>query len=98
MQVLAGSYFAVAGAFISLVKSGRMSMFGTLLILWGLVKETLLATDPSKAGREGIHASPMLFVALILSVLSIKFDLAKVNRLTRPIAKPVKSSAKTKLN
>jgi hypothetical protein len=41
--VLAGSYFAVAGAFVALLKPGRMSMFGTLLIVWGLVKEILLA-------------------------------------------------------
>ncbi|KAK3409679.1 hypothetical protein EUGRSUZ_J01775 [Eucalyptus grandis] len=36
--VLAGSYFSVAGALVRLLKPRRMSMFGTLLIIWGLLK------------------------------------------------------------
>ncbi|KAJ7958757.1 Tail fiber [Quillaja saponaria] len=35
LEVLAGSYFSVAGALLGLLKPGRMSMFGTLLIIWG---------------------------------------------------------------
>jgi hypothetical protein len=39
----------------------------------------------------------MLFVVLVLAVLSIRFDAAKVQRLVRPVAKPLKSSAKIKV-
>ncbi|KAF9622202.1 hypothetical protein IFM89_030060 [Coptis chinensis] len=42
LQVLAGSYFSVAGALVGLLKPSTMSIFGTLLALWGLVKEGLL--------------------------------------------------------
>ncbi|KAF9622881.1 hypothetical protein IFM89_035011 [Coptis chinensis] len=52
-KVLAGSYFSVAGALVGLLKPSMMSMFGTLLVIWGLVKEGLLGkpvnTDPAKA-------------------------------------------------
>ncbi|KAF9624385.1 hypothetical protein IFM89_010773, partial [Coptis chinensis] len=52
-SVLAGSYFSVAGALVGLLKPSTMSMFGTLLVIWGLVKEGLLGkpvnTDPAKA-------------------------------------------------
>ncbi|KAF9624874.1 hypothetical protein IFM89_015428 [Coptis chinensis] len=52
-SVLAGSYFSMAGALVGLLKPSTMSMFGTLLVIWGLVKEGLLGkpvnTDPAKA-------------------------------------------------
>lgn len=101
LEVLAGSYFVVTGAVVSLVKPGRMSMFGTLLIVWGLLKETLLLKPDSiegrKAGDSSIRLEPMLFAVLVLAVLSIRFDAAKVQRLVRPVAKPLKSSAKIKV-
>ncbi|WRX17329.1 hypothetical protein QQP08_009816 [Theobroma cacao] len=37
-EVFTESYFCVAGALMGLLKPGRMSMFGTLLVIWGLVK------------------------------------------------------------
>ncbi|KAF9588512.1 hypothetical protein IFM89_013006, partial [Coptis chinensis] len=44
---------SVAGALVGLLKPSTMSMFGTLLVIWGLVKEGLLGkpvnTDPAKA-------------------------------------------------
>ncbi|KAF9593559.1 hypothetical protein IFM89_024177 [Coptis chinensis] len=53
LRVLVGSYFSVARALVGLLKLGTMSMFGTLLVIWGLVKEGLLGkhvnTDPTKA-------------------------------------------------
>ncbi|KAL5579214.1 hypothetical protein UlMin_011656 [Ulmus minor] len=52
LEVLAGSYFSLAGALVGLLKPRRMSMFRTLLIIWGLVKEGILGmpvtTDPTK--------------------------------------------------
>ena len=32
----------MAGALVGILKPGRMSMFGSLLIIWGLVKEGIL--------------------------------------------------------
>ncbi|KAL9267384.1 hypothetical protein AKJ16_DCAP06067 [Drosera capensis] len=99
LEVLSGSYFAVAGAFIGLLKPGRMSMFGTLLIIWGLVKEGFLGkpvnVDPSRA----VYVSPTMLIALICSFASVKYDLKKTMRTVaaRPVAKPLQSSSKSKL-
>ncbi|KAJ4958836.1 hypothetical protein NE237_025947 [Protea cynaroides] len=98
LEVLAGSYFSVAGAFVCLLKRGRMSMFGTLLIIWGLVKEGILGkpvnTDPAKA----IYVYPTMVIALVCAFASVKYDINKVTSApVRPIAKPLQSSAKSKL-
>ncbi|GAB2275523.1 hypothetical protein Dimus_010280 [Dionaea muscipula] len=99
LEVLSGSYFAVAGAFIGLLKPGRMSMFGTLLIIWGLVKEGILGkpvnTDPNRA----VYVYPTMLIALICAFLSVKYDVKKVMRsaAARPVAKPLPSSSKSKL-
>ncbi|WCJ30252.1 hypothetical protein M5689_011822 [Euphorbia peplus] len=99
LEVLAGSYFSVAGALVGILKPGRMSMFGTLLVIWGLVKEGILGkpanTDPSKA----VFVYPTMLLALICAFSSVKYDMKKVTRSApaRPIAKPLKSSSKSKL-
>ncbi|KAL0394250.1 UNVERIFIED_CONTAM: hypothetical protein Slati_4391200 [Sesamum latifolium] len=99
LEVLAGSYFCVAGSLIGLVKPGRMSMFGTLLVIWGLVKEGILGkpvnTDPTKA----VFVYPTMLLALVCAFLSVKYDIKKVVRSTpvQPVAKPLKSSSKSKL-
>ncbi|KAL0330527.1 UNVERIFIED_CONTAM: hypothetical protein Sradi_5039400 [Sesamum radiatum] len=82
LEVLAGSYFCVAGSLIGLVKPGRMSMFGTLLVIWGLVKEGILGkpvnTDPTKA----VFVYPTMLLALVCAFLSVKYDIKKVVRST----------------
>ncbi|GAV89588.1 hypothetical protein CFOL_v3_33002 [Cephalotus follicularis] len=99
LEVLAGSYFSVAGAFIGLLKPGRMTMFGTLLVVWGLVKEGILGkpvnTDPTRA----VYVYPTMLIAVICAFSSIKYDVKKVTRNApaRPTAKPLKSSVKSKL-
>ncbi|XP_010250027.1 PREDICTED: uncharacterized protein LOC104592381 [Nelumbo nucifera] len=99
LEVLAGSYFSVAGALMGLLKPGRMSLFGTLLVIWGLIKEGILGkplnTDPATA----IYAYPTILVALICGFSSIKYDVKKMMRSSsaRPIAKPLQSSSKSKL-
>ena len=98
-QVLAGSYFSVAGALVGLMKPGRMTMFGTLLVVWGLVKEGILGkpvnTDPAKA----VYVYPTMLIALICAVASVKYDVKKAVRSSqaRPVAKPLQSSSKSKL-
>ncbi|OIT33920.1 PREDICTED: uncharacterized protein LOC109205379 [Nicotiana attenuata] len=100
LEVLAGSYFSVAGALIGILKPGRMSMFGTLLVVWGLIKEGILnkptKVDPAKA----VYVYPTMLLALVCSFLSVKYDIKKVTRggaPARPVAKPLKSSSKAKL-
>lgn len=99
LEVLAGSYFSVAGALIGILKPGRMSMFGTLLIIWGLVKEGLLGkpvnTDPTKA----IFVYPTMLIALFCAFSAVKYDVNKVMQSApaQPVAKPLKSSSKSKL-
>ncbi|KAH0988818.1 hypothetical protein GBA52_000301 [Prunus armeniaca] len=99
LEVLAGSYFAVAGALVGLLKRGRMSMFGTFLMLWGLIKEGILGkpvnTDPTKA----VFVYPTMLVAVIAAFSSVKYDVKKVVRSApaRPIAKPLLRSSKSKL-
>ncbi|KAJ9184010.1 hypothetical protein P3X46_007795 [Hevea brasiliensis] len=99
LEVLAGSYFSVAGALVGILKPGRMSMFGTLLVIWGLVKEGILGkptnTDPAKA----VYVYPTMLLALICAFSSVKYDMKKVVRSApaRPIVKPLKSSTKSKL-
>jgi len=98
-QVLAGSYFSVASALVGLLKPGRMSMFGSLLVIWGLVKEGILGkpvnTDPSKAA----YVYPTMLIALICAFSSVKYNVKKVDRTTpvRPMARPLQSSSKSKL-
>ncbi|GLT49566.1 hypothetical protein SLA2020_231150 [Shorea laevis] len=99
LEVLAGSYFCVAGALAGILKPGKMSMFGTLLVIWGLVKEGILGkpanTDPTKA----VYVYPTMLIALICALSSIKSDAKKITKraLTRPVAKPLQSSSKSKL-
>ena len=98
-QVLAGSYFSVAGAFIGLLKPGRMGMFGSLLLVWGLVKEGILKkpvnTDPSKT----VYVYPTMVIAVICAFSMINYNLKKATRAApaRPVAKPLMSSSKSKL-
>ena len=84
---------------MGLLKPGRMSMFGTLLIIWGLVKEGILGkpvnTDPSKA----VYVYPTMLIALICAFSSVKYDVKKAVRSApaRSTAKPLKNSSKSKL-
>lgn len=74
-------------------------MFGTLLVIWGLVKEGILGkpvnTDPTKA----VYVYPTMLIALITAFSSVKYDMKKVVRSApaRPVAKPLQSSSKSKL-
>lgn len=74
-------------------------MFGTLLVIWGLLKEGILGkpvnTDPAKA----VFVYPTMLIALLCALLSVKYNLKKVARptATQPAAKPLKSSSKAKL-
>ncbi|XP_010519941.1 PREDICTED: uncharacterized protein LOC104799228 [Tarenaya hassleriana] len=99
LEVLAGSYFSVAGAFVGILKPGRMSMFGSLLLTWGLVKEGMLGKPANTDPTRSVYVYPTLVIALVCAFSSIKYDLKKATRPApaRPIAKPLMSSSKSKL-
>ncbi|KAH7415125.1 hypothetical protein KP509_14G028800 [Ceratopteris richardii] len=54
LELLIGSYFAVAGAVAGLLKPGRMSLFGVLLLVWGLIREGLF----DKSGKQAQFICP----------------------------------------
>lgn len=74
-------------------------MFGTLLIIWGLVKEGILGkpvnTDPTKA----VFVYPTILIAVVCAFSSVRYDANKMKKRTaaRPVAQPLKSSKKSKL-
>ncbi|KAL3650712.1 hypothetical protein CASFOL_007115 [Castilleja foliolosa] len=99
LEVLAGSYFCVAGSLINLIKPGRMSMFGTLLIVWGLVKEGILGKPVNIDQTTTVFVYPTMLIALISALLSVKYDIKKAVKSApaQSVAKPLKSSSKSKL-
>lgn len=99
LQVVAGCYFAVGGAIVSLIKPGRMGMFGLLLIIWGLIKDGMFERPENveKDPADLVRLEPFLFFALALALLSVRYDMKKVERLGAPIARPLRSSAKSKM-
>eukprot|EP00250_Pteridium_aquilinum_P012466 c20745_g1_i1 orf=146-733(+) len=94
LEVLIGSYFAVAGAVAGLIKPGRMSLFGVLLLIWGLIREGIF---DNSVKQNPVYVSPLMLFAAICAFFSVKYDTQKVQRLARPVARPLKSSAKSKL-
>ncbi|KAL8223667.1 hypothetical protein R6Q57_019142 [Mikania cordata] len=77
IEVLAGSYLAVAGAMIGLVKSRRLGFFGMLLLIWGLFKEPRLSEGQSsfKHNKNAINIyHPTMSIAVISAFLSIRED------------------------
>ncbi|KAL2525681.1 hypothetical protein Adt_10735 [Abeliophyllum distichum] len=74
-------------------------VFGTLLVIWGLVKEGIhnkpANSDPTKA----VFVYPTMLIALVCAFLTVKYDVKKVARSApaRPVAKPLHSSSKAML-
>ncbi|KAL8226710.1 hypothetical protein R6Q57_016542 [Mikania cordata] len=98
LEVLAGSYFSVAGAFIGLLKPQRMSMFGTLLVIWGLVKEGLLGKPVNTDPTQSVYVYPTMLIAVLCAFSSVKYNFQKATKKPpRPLAKPLKRSKKSKL-
>ncbi|KAF3324617.1 hypothetical protein FCM35_KLT10774 [Carex littledalei] len=99
LEIVAGSYFCVAGALVGLIKPGRMTLFGTLLVVWGLVKEGIFGKPANVDPASSVYLYPTVFLALILAFSSITYNVKKAVTSKQPVslAKPLKSSAKSKL-
>ncbi|CAI9766729.1 unnamed protein product [Fraxinus pennsylvanica] len=82
------------------IPSWMMSMFGTLLVIWGLVKEGILKTPASTDPTNAVFVYPTMLIALVCSLLSVKYDVKKAVRSVAAhlVAKPMLSSSKSKLN
>lgn len=82
IEVLAGSYFSLAGALIGLAIPGRISLLGTLLIIWGIAKEVAFgkhsatAKDPTKVAC--IYGT--MYIALFSAFFSVRGDVRKLIR------------------
>ncbi|XP_015159305.1 uncharacterized protein [Solanum tuberosum] len=63
LEVIVGSYLSVAGALLGLMKSGRFSLIGILLITWGLDNQLLL---------EGFHICCKFLAIPLFSFSRIK--------------------------
>ncbi|XVE98586.1 hypothetical protein REPUB_Repub03eG0118700 [Reevesia pubescens] len=70
LEVLAGSYFCVAGTLVGLLKPGRMSMFGTLLVIWGVVKEGVLGKPANADPTKAVYVYPTMLVPCHLSSMT----------------------------
>lgn len=79
-QLLAGSYLSVAGAILGLIKPRRLSLFGTLLILWGLVREAITRKSADRHRMEAIYIYPTILIAVVFAFLSIRKDVRKIVR------------------
>ncbi|KAK4267520.1 hypothetical protein QN277_024289 [Acacia crassicarpa] len=82
LEVLAGSYLSVGGAIVGLIKPGKMGLFGIVLVIWGLMRESIMlqsGLDHEKAAQ--IH--PAMWLALVSAFLSIRKDVRKIIRTFR---------------
>lgn len=71
---------SVAGAFTGLIKPGRMSLFGTLLVIWGLAREVILRKSAGIYPGKAVYIDPAMFIALVSAFLSIRKDVRKIFR------------------
>ncbi|XP_014515191.1 uncharacterized protein LOC106773029 isoform X1 [Vigna radiata var. radiata] len=79
LEVLAGSYLSVGGAITGLIKPGRMGLFGVLLLMWGVIRESIMGTS-GFAQTKGIHIYPAMYIVLISAFFSIRKDVRKLIR------------------
>ncbi|XP_022721238.1 uncharacterized protein LOC111278837 isoform X1 [Durio zibethinus] len=78
LEILAGSYLSVVGAFICLLRHGRMSLFGMMLIAWGFLRELILGQFYSMVPTKATHLYPTMIVAMVCAFLSIRSDVRKL--------------------
>ncbi|KAI4387061.1 hypothetical protein MLD38_004922 [Melastoma candidum] len=87
IEILAGSYFMVMGALLSLVKPVRMSFFGTLLVTWGLTKEVLFRRYAYSNSMQAVRIYPTMLLAVASAFFSMRGDARRIIRLCRKRAK-----------
>ncbi|CAN4088483.1 unnamed protein product [Withania somnifera] len=77
LEVIGGSFLSVAGAVLGLMKSGRFSLIGILLITWGLDKQVLFRNSTS------LVIYPTMLIALLSAFFSVRADVTKLIRFSK---------------
>ncbi|XP_050231015.1 uncharacterized protein LOC126680026 isoform X2 [Mercurialis annua] len=97
LEILAGSYLTVAGALMGLVRPGRMSLCGTLLIVWGFLREVILRKNANMNPMKGFYIHPTMSIAVLCACLSIRKDVRRLIRSFRAprMEKSLRSKAKS---
>ncbi|CAI9766082.1 unnamed protein product [Fraxinus pennsylvanica] len=81
LEVLVGSYLCVAGAFLGLIKPGRASLFGILLVLWGIARELLLQKHvATKDLGKAVSIYATMWIPVLSSFFSVRGDVRKLIR------------------
>ncbi|CAI9286431.1 unnamed protein product [Lactuca saligna] len=81
IEVLAGSYLAIAGAMIGLYRSRRLGFFGMILLIWGLSKEPHFYKrhEVLKYYKNAISVYyPTMSITVVSAFLSIRNDVRKI--------------------
>ncbi|KAL5825052.1 hypothetical protein ACOSQ3_021115 [Xanthoceras sorbifolium] len=97
LEILAGSYLSVAGAVVGLIRAGRMSLFGTLLMVWGFVKEVIFRKYGDFTPTKTTHMYPAMSLAVLCAFFSIRRDVREIIRCcksSRSVTKSLRSKAK----
>ncbi|TYK10563.1 hypothetical protein E5676_scaffold459G002170 [Cucumis melo var. makuwa] len=96
-QVIAGSYLAVGGGIMGMVRAGggRMSLFGCLITMWGIVWRKSSYLNPNKE-KEISQIYPTMFLVLLLAFLSVRKDVRRIVRTLKPQSNPFSLSNKPK--
>lgn len=86
-QVIAGSYLAVGGAMMGMVRpgSGRMSLFGCLVAMWGIVWRKSSYYNHNK---QYSRIYPTMFLAVLLAFLSVRKDVRRIVRCVKAQGNP----------
>ncbi|KAL7099761.1 hypothetical protein ACP275_09G105400 [Erythranthe tilingii] len=79
LEVITGSYLCVAGAILGLIKRGRMSVCGLILVLWGIVREMFVG----KYRSEDVCVYPEMIVTIVIALFSMRRDVRKLIRCCR---------------
>ncbi|GLU22116.1 hypothetical protein SLE2022_382120 [Rubroshorea leprosula] len=102
LEVLVGSYLSIAGAFFGLIRPARVSLFGTLLLIWGLLKEMFSSRNYANGiiPRRAVYINPTMFLAVVCAFLSIRKDVRKLihSCKAKRVRKTLTIKTKTHLN
>ncbi|KAH6758755.1 hypothetical protein C2S51_018990 [Perilla frutescens var. frutescens] len=90
LEVIAGSCLSVAGALLGVVKSGRMSYLGLILIIWGIMRE-MFASGSTKAPC----LFPQLIITMVIAIFSVRRDVTKLIKCCKP-AKRINNFSRAK--
>ncbi|KAL2555003.1 hypothetical protein Fot_08622 [Forsythia ovata] len=99
LEVIGGSYLCIVGGFLGLIKPGRASLFGMLLVIWGIAREIILGKhvatkDPSKA----VSIYSTVWIPVVCAFFSVRGDVRKLIRSCKAkhIAKKLQTYSKAK--